>query len=41
MADADPSDYEALLDIQGRLQSVEQQIPVLEDMWMELSERLS
>ena len=41
MREADPSDYVALLDVQERLQSVEQQISDLEDEWVGLSERLS
>ncbi len=41
MKETDPSDYAALLDVQGRLQSVEQQIADLEDRWMELSETMS
>jgi ABC transport system ATP-binding/permease protein len=41
MEEADPSDYVALADIQGRLQSVLQQISDLEDRWVEVSEELS
>ncbi|PKQ16708.1 MAG: ABC transporter ATP-binding protein [Actinobacteria bacterium HGW-Actinobacteria-7] len=41
MKETDPSDYEALLDVQGRLQGIEQEVSDLEDKWMELSERLS
>jgi ABC transport system ATP-binding/permease protein len=41
MEEADPSDYIALADIQGRLQSVLQQISDLEDRWVEVSEELS
>jgi ATPase subunit of ABC transporter with duplicated ATPase domains len=41
MKEADPSDYTALLDVQGRLQGIEQQISDLEDEWVGLSERLS
>lgn len=41
LKEADPSDYIALGDIQGRLQGVEQQISDLEDEWVRLSERLS
>jgi ABC transport system ATP-binding/permease protein len=36
----DPSDYAALLDVQERLRSIEQQISTLEDRWVELSEKL-
>jgi ABC transport system ATP-binding/permease protein len=38
---ADPSDYVALGEIQGRLHEVERQVADLEDEWMRLSERLS
>lgn len=38
---ADPSDYIALGEVQGRLHSVERQISDLEDRWVELSEKLS
>jgi ATP-binding cassette subfamily F protein uup len=41
LKEADPSDYIALGDVQGRLQGVERQIADLEDEWMRLSERLS
>ncbi len=41
LKDADPTDYLALGDIQGRLQSLEKQICELEDEWLRLSERLS
>ena len=41
MKHADPSDYEALLDIQGRIRSAEQEISDLEDRWVEISETLS
>ncbi len=37
----DPSDYEALLEVQARLETAEQQVSELEDKWMELSDRLS
>ena len=40
MKEADPSDHIALVDIQGRLQSIEQQISDLEDRWVEMSTRL-
>lgn len=40
MHEADPSDYQALQDIQGRVRSIEQQISDLEDIWLELSSRL-
>lgn len=40
MKEVDPSDYVALLDTQGQLQSVEQQISDLEDEWVRLSEKL-
>jgi len=36
-----PSDYAALMDVQGRLQGVEHAIADLEDRWIELSETLS
>ncbi len=39
--ETDPSDYVALLDVQARLASMEQQISELEDTWVELSSRLS
>lgn len=41
LTESDPSDYEALLEVQGRLQAVEQQISELEDEWVRLSECLS
>ena len=41
MTRTDPSDYEALLDVQSRLQGVEQRISDLEDEWVGLSEKLS
>lgn len=41
LAQADHSDYVALLEVQERLRSVEKQISDLEDVWMELSEKLS
>ena len=41
MKHADPSDYEALLDIQGRIRRAEQEISDLEDRWVEISETLS
>ena len=40
MAETDPADYVALLDVQARLKDAEQQISDLEDRWMELSTRL-
>ena len=40
MKETDPSDYVALLDVQARLASMEQQISDLEDTWVELSSRL-
>ena len=40
LKEADPSDYVALGDIQGRLHSVEREIAELEDKWLELSTRL-
>ena len=40
MKKTDPSDYEALLDVQARLASMEQQISELEDRWLELSTTL-
>ena len=41
LREADPSDHVALVDIQGRLQGIGQQISDLEDRWVELSEKLS
>jgi ABC-type multidrug transport system ATPase subunit len=41
LAEVDPSDYVALVDAQGRLAGVEQEIAELEDTWVGLSERLS
>ncbi|HSK47778.1 MAG TPA: hypothetical protein VLA05_07230, partial [Coriobacteriia bacterium] len=41
LQEADPSDYVALLDGQGRLRDVEQQISDLEDEWVRLSDTLS
>jgi ATP-binding cassette subfamily F protein uup len=38
---ADPSDYVALGDIQERLHGAEQEISVLEDEWVDLSEKLT
>jgi ATPase subunit of ABC transporter with duplicated ATPase domains len=38
---ADPSHYETLLEIQGRLHAAERQVSELEDAWVELSTRLS
>jgi len=40
MAETDPSDYEALLDVQARLRDVEHRISELEDAWVEVSEKL-
>jgi len=40
MATTDPSDYAALLDVQGRLAAIGQQTSDLEDRWLELSARL-
>ena len=40
MTQTDPADYVALLDVQARLKSAEEQITELEDLWMELSHRL-
>jgi ATP-binding cassette subfamily F protein uup len=40
MKETDPSDFEALLDVQARLREIEQQISELEDRWVESSERL-
>jgi ABC-type sulfate/molybdate transport systems ATPase subunit len=39
--ETDPSDYEALLDVQARLSSAEMQVAELEDRWVELSEKLA
>ena len=41
MKETDASDYVALLDVQARLRSIEQQVSDLEDKWMELSDRLT
>jgi ATPase subunit of ABC transporter with duplicated ATPase domains len=41
VASTDPTDYEALLEVQERLASLEQQVAVLEDLWINLSERLN
>ncbi len=41
LREADPSDYIALGDVQGRLHGVERQIAELEDEWVRLSERLA
>jgi len=41
MRTTDPSDYIALGDVQGRLHEIERQISDLEDVWVELSERLA
>ncbi len=41
LQNANPSDYEALLEIQARLDEAEQQVCAMEDVWMELSERLA
>ncbi len=41
MQEADPSDYAALGDIQARLHAAEREMGVLEDAWIELSEKLS
>ena len=41
MQEADPSDYVALGDIQERIHSVEREISDLEDVWVELSEKLA
>ncbi|MBI5232149.1 MAG: ABC-F family ATP-binding cassette domain-containing protein [Coriobacteriales bacterium] len=40
MAETDPSDYGALLDVQARLSDIEQRIAELEDEWLRLSEEL-
>jgi len=40
MKATDPSDYQALLDDQARLELAEQQVAELEDSWVELSTRL-
>ena len=37
---AEPSDYQALLDVQARIREVEQQTADLEDTWVEVSDRL-
>jgi ABC transport system ATP-binding/permease protein len=41
LGEADPTDYLALQDIQGQLESVGQQIADLEEKWLELFEKLS
>ncbi|MDR3686256.1 MAG: ABC-F family ATP-binding cassette domain-containing protein [Coriobacteriia bacterium] len=41
MAETDPSDYAALLDVQARLEAVRQQVAQLEDRWLELSDQLA
>jgi ABC transport system ATP-binding/permease protein len=41
MTATDPSDYQALIDVQARLADMEQQIRDIEDRWMGLSDRLS
>ncbi|NTU72486.1 MAG: ABC-F family ATP-binding cassette domain-containing protein [Coriobacteriia bacterium] len=41
MTETDPSDYQALLDVQARLRDMEAQVRALEDAWMELSDRLA
>lgn len=40
LKEADPTDYVALLEVQARLQDIEQQVSDLEDEWVRLSERL-
>ncbi|MDR3315665.1 MAG: ATP-binding cassette domain-containing protein [Coriobacteriales bacterium] len=40
MADADPSDYQALIDSQQQLQQVQAQIAELETLWFNLTQRL-
>jgi ATP-binding cassette subfamily F protein uup len=40
MKSTDPSDYVALLDVQARIKSAEEQIAELEDTWLQLSHRL-
>ena len=41
MKRVDPSDYEALLDVQGRIRTAEQEISDLENRWVEICETLS
>ena len=41
MTETDPSDYQALLDDQARLNDIEHQVADLEDKWVELSDRLT
>lgn len=41
MEHADPSDYEALLDVQARIRAIEDQIGEMEDEWLRLSELLN
>lgn len=41
LKETDPSDYQALLDVQGRLRGIGRQISDLEDTWVELCEKLS
>ncbi len=41
MKKADPSDFEALIDLQNQLQDIMQQTSDLEDIWVEISEKLA
>ena len=41
LVQADPSDYEALLDVQARIRAIEDQVAEMEDAWLLLSDRLS
>jgi ATPase subunit of ABC transporter with duplicated ATPase domains len=38
---ADPSDYEALLEVQARIRAIEDRIAEMEDQWLRISDRLS
>ena len=38
---ADPSDYELLMDLQAQLDELRAQLEALEETWLELSELLS
>ena len=40
LAEVDPTDYEALVDAQRRVDDAEAEISSLEDEWLELADRL-
>ena len=40
MAEADPTDYEHLMELQNELAAAEKEISDLEDEWLELSDTL-